>query len=279
MTATLTAAQIEQFHRDGFLFPVEAMGHEEIRHYRRELETIEQRYSEENHEHAIGRYLLGGSANVVLPLAAQLCSHRGILDAVESLLGPDLLAWGISFFIKEPGDGKIVTWHQDLTYWGLGETSDQVTAWLALSPATPVSGCMRFVAGSHKNAVVPHRDTYSENNLLSRGQEIAVEVKEEHATNIELAPGQLSLHHGLMFHSSGPNQSSDRRIGVAIRYVNPSVRQEVGARDYALLVRGADRVRNFIHFAAPARDFDPADLLLHEEILEDKAAVNFRDVS
>ena len=279
MTASLTDSQVTQFRRDGFLFPLHAMSGAEAAGYRTRLEAVERGYAAGNYDQPISHYLLGGSVNVVLPLAVELSAHSGILDAVEGLLGPDLMVWGVSLFIKESGDGKIVTWHQDLTYWGLGETSDQVTAWLALSPATEDSGCMRFVAGSHENPVVPHKDTFSDDNLLSRGQEITVEVDEGAATDIVLAPGEFSLHHGLMFHASGPNRSQDRRIGIAIRYITPEVRQQVGAQDYAYLVRGADRARNFIHFAAPVADFDPAAVALHNEILAEKTAVNFRDVS
>ena len=279
MAATLTEAQIKQFQRDGFLFPIDVMSAEEAVCYRAGLEKVEQAYAAEEHGHPITHYLLGGSANVVIPVAAELCVHPGILDVVEGILGPDLMVWAVSIFIKEPGDGKIVSWHQDLTYWGLGETSEQVTVWLALSPATRESGCMRFLAGSHKRSLVPHEDTFSDDNLLSRGQQIAVEVNEKDATDIVLTPGQISLHHGLMFHSSGPNRSRDRRIGVAIRYITPKVRQQVGPKDYAFLVRGADRTRNFVHFSASKREFEPAALALYQEITETRAAVNFRGAS
>ncbi|MGB0506398.1 MAG: phytanoyl-CoA dioxygenase family protein, partial [Pikeienuella sp.] len=169
-------------------------------------------------------------------------------------------------FIKEPQTKAIVSWHQDLTYWGLGATEKQCTAWLALSPATTESGCMKFVAGSHKNPILPHRDTFAEDNLLSRGQEIAVDVDEDDATPIELQPGQMSLHHGLMFHGSGPNVSDDRRIGVAIRYVTPEVAQEMADKDYAMLARGCDRIGNFMHFRPPSVPFTPASLALWDEI-------------
>ncbi len=276
MTTTLTDAQVEHFDRDGFLFPITAMSAEEAGRYRSRLETLERDYGARDLGVPVSHYLLGGSAHVVLPLAAEICAHPAILDAVEGILGPDLLVWGTSFFIKEPGDGKVVTWHQDLTYWGLGETSHQVTAWLALSDATPASGCMRFVAGSHKNALVPHKDTFADDNLLSRGQEIAVEVDEAQATDIVLAPGQFSLHHGLMFHSSRANRAADRRIGLAIRYVNPHVRQHEGEHDYALLVRGNDWAEHFIHIDAAPDAFAAETLALHDEIAESRAPVNYR---
>ncbi|MDX1742519.1 MAG: phytanoyl-CoA dioxygenase family protein, partial [Ruegeria sp.] len=161
--------------------------------------------------------------------------------------------------------------HQDLTYWGMGETPDQVTAWIALSPATVANGCMDFVQGSHKNPILPHSDTYSDTNLLSRGQEVAVEVAEEEKTHIELAPGQMSLHHGLTIHGSGPNRSDDRRIGLAIRYLNPNARQLVADRDYAMLARGQDGQSNFIGVEPPQAPFSEQSLTLYEQVRRDQS--------
>ena len=275
MTGSLAGSQIDAYERDGFLFPLDAMTADEAHAWRHRLERTETDYAAGHHERPLAHYLSGGGSHAVCPLASDLCRHPVIADAAESLLGPDLMAWGVSFFIKEPGDGRIVTWHQDLKYWGFGETSDQVTAWIALTPSTVENGCMRFVAGSHRRRFVPHSETGARNNMLSRGQEIAVEVDEEEATDIVLAPGQFSLHHGMLFHSSGPNRSNDRRIGIAIRYVNPNARQVDGSKEHALPVRGVDRQRNFIHFEAPRRAFGASELALHEEIMRSKTSANF----
>ena len=275
MTGALAGRQVEQYDRDGFLSPIDAMTTDEAVAFRNRFEQAERDYAAGNHDRPISHYLMGGGSHAVCPLASDLCRHSGIVDAVESLLGPDLMAWNVSFFIKEPRDRKVVTWHQDLTYWGFGETSDQVTAWIALTPSTVENGCMRFVAGSHRRRLVPHRECPSAENLLSRGQEIAVEVDDDEATDILLEPGQCSLHHGLLFHSSGPNHSKDRRIGVAIRYVNPNARQEDGSTEHALLVRGMDRKQNFVHFAPPRHGFGPSELALHDEIMRSKTAANY----
>ena len=188
------------------------------------------------------------------------------IPAVEAILGPNILLYNVCYIVKEPAATTFISWHQDLTYWGMGETSDQVTAWIALSPATCASGCMDFVRGSHKNPILPHVDTFSETNLLSRGQEVAVEVAEGDKTHIELQPGQMSLHHGLTIHGSGPNGSDDRRIGFAIRYLNPNARQEVADRDYAMMARGADHSGNFLHYMPPRAPFHPQALALYDTI-------------
>ncbi|MDH3472095.1 MAG: phytanoyl-CoA dioxygenase family protein [Rhodospirillales bacterium] len=270
MAASLTDTQVARYHRDGFLFPLEVFGEGETRAHREEFEALEQRYPAGSLPHDLGQYLRV-NAQMVVPLAARIALKPAVLDIVESILGPDLLVWSAELFIKEPGTPKIVSWHQDLTYWGLGETDEELTAWIALSPASEASGCMRFLPGSHKRPIVAHRDTFAADNLLSRGQEIAVEVDEAEAVLAALGPGQMSLHHGRMFHASGPNLSDDRRIGLAIRYVTPGVRQIVGARDYAMLARGVDRARNWIHVAPPHELFGAAHLALYDQVLADQS--------
>lgn len=265
----LGSALKQQYQDDGFLFPLQAVSAEQAADWRAELEAVEAKWLNNGLPRPLNQYKRS-ACHIVMPLASEIASHPALLNTMSGILGDDLLVWSCEFFIKEASTTHIVSWHQDLTYWGLGATHDQCSAWLALSPSTLESGCMKFVKGSHKNTIVPHNDTFDENNLLSRGQEIAVEVDEDQATPIELQPGQMSLHHGLMFHGSGPNTSSDRRIGVVIRYVNPNAKQEVAERDYAMLVRGADRSGNFINIARPAANFEPHALALYDQIREDQ---------
>lgn len=202
-----------------------------------------------------------------MPLAHRIAADPRVLDMIEGILGPDILIWSVEFFIKETGTKSVVSMHQDLTYWGFGAVDQLCTAWIALSPATRQSGCMEFVSGSHKNPILPHEDTYDEDNLLSRGQEIRVDVAPEDRVAAELQPGEISLHHGLMIHGSGPNVSDDRRIAVAIRYCTPHA-----AKDYAILARGADRTGNFINFTPPRAPFTPESLALYDKIRRAQSA-------
>jgi Phytanoyl-CoA dioxygenase (PhyH) len=268
--AQLSAAQVERYWQDGFLSPLSVFSRQQTADLRAELECVERDWLDAGLPLPLNQYKRV-NAHCVMPLAAAVARHPAILDLVEGILGPDLLIWSAEFFIKEPGTPHVVGMHQDLTYWGLGETSDQVTAWIALSPATIDSGCMQFVGGSHKNPILPHEDTFSQNNLLSRGQEIAADVAETDKTAIELQPGQMSLHHGLTIHGSGPNRSPDRRIGFAIRYLNPNARQQVADRDYAMLARGVDFSGNFINYCPPTESFSSASLKLYDRIRGDQA--------
>ena len=132
---------------------------------------------------------------------------------------------------------------------------------------------MDFVKGSHKNAILPHEDSFDPNNLLSRGQEVKVDVADEDKTAIEIHPGQMSLHHGLTIHGSGPNTSDDRRIACVVRYMRPDIAQQVGGKDYAMHARGSDTHGNFIHVPAPTANFAPEALALYDEIRTAQAQV------
>jgi hypothetical protein len=213
-------------------------------------------------------------SHVLFSWIDEMIRHPRILDAIEDVLGPNLLCWNTSFFIKEARDPGFVSWHQDATYWGLS-SSDVATAWVAMSPANKVSGCMKFVAGTHLKQVA-HEDTFDKNNLLTRGQEIAVEVDESHAVHVELKPGQASLHHVLLFHGSEPNRSDERRIGLAIRYIPTHLKQAVGSRDWATLVRGKDTHRNFEPAHVPKCDLEPEALEFHRMVSEEQVRVLYR---
>ena len=270
MLRTLSSAQVASYNENGFLCGVPVIDDPSISAIRNEIERLERDFSHGASGRSLNQYFRV-NGHVVIPLLANLARTPAILDAVESLLGENLLAWSVEFFIKEAGSSKVVSWHQDLTYWGMGETNNEVTAWVALSNVSVEAGCMRFIPGSHHGKIVDHTDTFAEENLLSRGQNIAG-VDEDKAVYGALKPGQMSLHHGRCFHASGPNRSDDRRIGLAIRYVTPEVRQEAGGDDYAMLVRGCDVTRGWINIAGPRGLFMQQDLDLYERILRDQTA-------
>lgn len=250
----------ETFARDGFVCPITVMSATEASDYRRQLEEAEARYGADK----TFRKMLRRYPNIVLPFIDEITRRPEITDVVAEILGPDLLVLDAPFFIKEANTTSFVSWHQDLHYWGL-ETEEEVTAWVALSPATKEAGCMRFVAGS-QNRRVDHRDTYAEDNLLTRGQEIAVKVDESEATDAALQPGQMSIHHGRVFHASHPNRTDDRRIGLAIRYIPARARQTEGGNMAAMLVRGEDRYGHFRPCRPPAGLMTDADIAHWTEI-------------
>ncbi|MDB6093733.1 MAG: hypothetical protein JWM32_1295 [Verrucomicrobia bacterium] len=251
-SSKLTAAQQEQFERDGYLCPLPALDAGETRRFLADYLA----YSEEHQERLATlpprqRYKVFSETHFVLPWVHELVVHPRILDAVEGVLGPNFLAWNTTWFTKMVGDKTFVSWHQDGTYWKLSSPK-VVTAWVALTPSNPITGCMRVVPGTHLQPLMEQRETADQNNALSRGQEIAVEVKEEDAVDFVLRPGEMSLHNLWIVHGSNPNTSPDTaRIGIAIRYVSTEVRQDSPRKPVAVLARGQDRYGNFELLPAP----------------------------
>ena len=268
MPKILTQAQIDRFWRDGCVFPVRVMPEADALEFRRELEAFEAKS---------GGSLQGDlrhKSHLLFSRLGDLVRNSRIVDAVEDLYGPDLLCWTTNFFIKEANNPAFVSWHQDSTYWGLNRP-DVVTAWVAFTPSNGTNGAMQFIPGTHLGEQIPHRDTFAKNNLLTRGQEVAVEVDETKAVQIVLAPGEISLHHVRLVHGSPANPSNDRRIGFAIRYIPTSVAQIAG-EDSATLVRGTDTFHHFELEPRPTRDMDPEFVALHKMITQRNAQILYR---
>ncbi len=202
-------------------------------------------------------------SHLLFKCLADVIRHPRILDMVEDLIGPDILCWTTHWFIKEARSPKYVSWHQDSNYWGV-ETDDLISVWLALSPATVESGCIRILPGSHKQAALEHVDTWAEDNMLTRGQTING-IDEAKAVNLELQPGEAAVFDYRLAHASYANRSADRRIGIGIRYIPPTARQVVADWDSASLVRGKDPFGHFELEPEPASDFDPAAVALHQK--------------
>jgi len=264
----LTKEQVEQYWRDGYVPKIRVMSREDALQARAMLEDYEQR---------TGGPLRGNlrhKAHLLFPFLSEIVRHNKLLDAIEDLYGPNLFCWTSNFFIKEARNPAFVSWHQDATYWGLS-APDVVSAWIALTPSNSANGAMGVMPGSHQKMQLPHRDTFDKNNLLTRGQEVAVEVDEAKAVYLDLEPGEASLHHVLLVHGSPPNPSNDRRIGFAIRYVPTSVRQLHG-EDSATLVRGVDTFHHFEHEPLPAREMQPELVALHKQITERNAQILYR---
>ncbi len=271
MPKCLSDADTRRYHDEGYCSPITVMSPDEAAGFLARLDR-----AAASHPAAPG--VLKIKSHLVFGCLDELVHRPAVLDAVEDLLGADILAWSSSIFAKDPADPGYVSWHQDVAYWGL-EPPNVVTAWLALTGSTPENGCMRVVPGSHLGPVEAHRDTYAPHNMLSRGQEIAAGVDEARARDVALLPGQMSLHHVKLFHASPPNASGRRRVGFSIRYIPAEVRQVRGEADSATLVRGADRDAHFEPEPRPAAEFDEGRLVLHAAIVARNAKFLFDDAS
>ncbi|MCC7326394.1 MAG: phytanoyl-CoA dioxygenase family protein [Burkholderiales bacterium] len=268
MPKVLSDDAVAAYARDGYYFPLRVMAKSDATDFRRRLEA---------HEAKAGEPLQGNwrhKTHLLFTWADELVHHPAIVDAVEDVIGPDILCWTTNFFIKESNSPGFVSWHQDSTYWGL-DPDDVITAWVALTDSNLLSGCMKVIPGTHTVSQIPHVDTFHKDNLLSRGQEIAVEVDVAKAVDVVLEPGEISLHHIKLVHGSDANRSDDRRIGFAIRYIPTRVRQ-TKLRDSATMVRGVDRHHNFDLEPRPAHDLDTAALAAHKDAIDRQVAALYQ---
>lgn len=224
------------YERDGFVSGVPITSAEQAAAHRVLLEDAEDQ--------------LGGSlhyvdkAHTALRSPFELATLPAVLDAVEALIGPNILLYNSTYIIKEPGAPTKVNWHQDLTYWGLADSEAQVSMWLALAPATAESGAMLMLPGSHTKGAADHDTNSEDGNLLLLGQHIPT-VDDSGAVLCSLEPGEASFHHGWTIHSSQPNVSADRRIGLNVQYLAPHNHMAKGVPASAMLVRGGDSHGHF----------------------------------
>ena len=261
MPKVLSAEAVRQFEDDGYYFPVDILGADEVADVRGRLEAFEVSQGaplnglQRNKTHLLFKWL------------DDLVHDARIVDIMEDILGPDILCWNTLSWTKEPGMGQYVSWHQDSNYWGLAG-GEVVTAWLALSDASEQAGCMRVLPGTHLGPPLKHEDLYHEDNMLTRGQEITQGIDEEKAVAMPLKAGQMSLHNIRLAHASGPNLSADRRIGISFHYMPAKAMQSVGQWDSAALVRGVDRFKHFDHTPRVKRDMDPEAVAYHAKAAE-----------
>ena len=261
-TKVMSPRQLSRYQKDGFLSPVKVFSEDEARFFRLQLEEYESAHG------SVMKTPYRNKPHLIFPWVAEVIRDPKILKIVETVLGPNLLVWGTNFFIKEPNDGTFISWHQDSTYWGLSRP-DVLTVWIALSPSRRNNGAMKMVSGSHKMEQMPHTDTFEAGNLLTRGQKIDQQVADEDVVWIELEPGEVSLHHVRIIHGSEPNTGSDRRIGLAIRFIPTDLCQVNGVKDYATLVHGRDEYNHFQHEPCPKVSLGESEIETHTRIAEE----------
>ena len=267
-SSKLGAPQRLQYREKGYYYPIRVFEPSAVEKLRARFLD----YLAHNRQSLIGlpprdQYFVLSQTQFLLRWIYRIVSHPKVLDAVESVLGPNIIVWSTQWFPKMPGDKTYVSWHQDATYWGL-HPPHVTTGWIALSESCVENGCMRVVPGTHKGPPLRQVETYAQDNVLSRGQEISVEVDESRAVNMALQPGEMSLHHIGIIHGSNPNRSDKPRIGIAVRYITPEVVQDGAARQMVLLVRGIDDFGHFELVEPPHDDvISDQDIAVHREAL------------
>ena len=248
MPKILSQDQISAYREYGFLFPFNVYEPDQAAKLQMRFEALEKTIGDEPQE----RYRV--KAHLPFPWLCEVVRAPKLLDAVEDLVGPDVLCWGASFFAKKAHDPRYVSWHTDSFFYGF-EPAETLTAWLAFNPSNERSGCVKYIPGSH-NSETTHDIMPDADNLLPMAQN-AKNVPEEKAVSAVLEPGQVVFHHEGVVHGSGPNTADHPRVGLSMHYVAPHVRETRFDGSTAMLLRGEDNSGHWGRDPEPNEDFDP----------------------
>ena len=261
----LSHEQINQYKEEGYFAPIDVLTKDEAEEVKKEIEYIEKKWP--NEIEGLGRNYV----HLISPVLDKVSHNSKILDAVESIIGKDILVCGTTLFIKNPDKKGFVSFHQDAKYIGL-EPYNWVTGWLAVTDANEENGCMRMLKGSHKKDLKFHDQKFDENNLLTRGQTIE-NVPINETTPVILKAGQLSLHHPTIIHGSGLNKSKERRIGFAIQsYIGTNVDQVLG-KIYVQQARGSDTFKFHQHVKRPTELMNENDIIIRKKANEELSKI------
>ena len=261
----LSSNQLKMYSEEGFVSPIDIFSKEEALEIRKEIENIEKKWP--NELEGPGRNYV----HLISPIFDKVCHNSKILDAVESIIGKNILVCGTTLFIKNPNEKGYVSYHQDAKYIGL-EPHNWVTAWIAVTDSNENNGCMRMWPGSHKEKIKHHNQKFDENNLLTRGQTIE-NISIEKTIPLVLKAGQMSLHHPKVVHGSELNKSNDRRIGFVVQsYIGTNVNQVLG-KIYVQLARGKDSYNFHEHVKRPVELMNKKDTLVRKKANEELSKI------
>lgn len=270
MPKALTPSQIASYHENGFLFPVAAYKPDEAKRLSDRIERME---AEIGHE-LQARYRI--KAHLPFPWLCDIVRNERLLDAVEDIIGPNILCWGASFFSKKARDPRYISWHTDSFYYGF-EPPETLSAWVSFNEANETSGCVRYIPGSHRWPKPEHEFKPHPNNLAGDGRTVK-NLDESKAVSAILRAGQVVFHHESVIHGSGPNNADHPRVGFVIHYIAPHVRDTLMEAPTAMLVRGRDTHGYWGRDPEPKVDFDQDCIRLMEETRARFKAVQARKV-
>ena len=265
MSKFLTIDQKEMLEKDGFVAPIPIFSKNQARFYRNALEEFEESVAHRPPEETLST-LSRFKPHLLFKWLDEICHDETLLDAIEDLIGPNLLIYSTAFFIKNAGDAAYVPWHQDTTYADF-VGGRQVRAWVAFTESNRENGCMRVIKGSHHQQLEHVDDPEDSNNILFRKEKIAGSIDESLSADLVLEPGEMSVHDYGVVHGSDANHSNDRRIGFAIAFVTPDTKP-IGRRETAMVARGIASSKDWEFEPRPVVDLDPKARAAHRRAME-----------
>ena len=261
MLKYLTNTQVSQYHESGFVSPVDVLTRVEVTSCISEIEAFERETGKQID------FPYKSRSHQIFSWADRLVHHPKILDAVEDIIGPDIMCYHATLWVKPAKSNSFVRWHQDGAYFFL-DPALHITAWVALTLADDEAGCMQVIPASNKNPLFDHNDDINPDNMIPRGQGLATEIDTTEAVSMPLQAGQMSLHHTKLIHASFNNNREERRIGFGISYIPTSVKDIGKTPAHALLVRGKDRYKNFLEEKRLSASLTKAQMAYHLELMK-----------
>ncbi len=253
---SLSKEQIEHYREHGWIAPIDIMSEDEATAIKVKLEGAEAKYPDQLK--AQNR----NNPHISFPFIADLAFNKKIVSAAASLIGEDISLWSSVLFAKDPNSSSYVSWHQDATYMAM-KSDNHVTGWFALTHSEVESGCVAVIPETHHDGIVVHKDTFGNDNILTRGQKIE-NIDASKAINLILKPGQMSFHHPWLVHGSLPNRSNYRRIGIALQtYMSPEVRPTRGEH-HVMHIQGTKPIQDFISVPRPNEECSDGNIRARE---------------
>lgn len=256
---------VKSFDKYGFAYPFKVSSLFNAETFKDEYYKFQNQCKEKlNHKVSL-------KPNLLSTFFDKLAFDENVINEVKKIIGDDIYIWSSAFFPKEPGEGKIVSFHQDNPYWQL-TTNNVVSAWIALTKSDQKSGALSVVPKSHKEGLIKKLDvknarqayvngekTTPDEDLLSYNQNLDDYIEKNPPKVLELNPGEFSIHHVNTVHGSDINNSTEPRIGFAIRYITSDTKHLVERQgDSAIHVCGkkndyfSDEVRPKVSFSDDA---------------------------
>ena len=222
-THRLSEHERHRYAQQGWLVPRHRLSTELVRELQQALDELIRHNPGVRPEKLVSAHIEGDNREGVHGSRRflELAMHPPIVDMVEDLIGPDIVLWGCHVFCKPPHEGFETPWHQDGHYWPIRPLAT-CTVWVALEPSMRDNGCLRVIPGSHQGHLL-HAHLHEDRQDLTLQQRMADGTFDEgQAVDIELEPGQMSMHDVYMIHGAKANTSTQRRTGVALRYMPAS---------------------------------------------------------
>lgn len=242
----------EEYNRNGYVIVRNAIDADLARETAEHVHWLAKRHPDTRPEHLHHNMLVSD------PFMHRLVGDERMLDIVEQFIGPNIALFAAHYIAKPPRKGQKVLWHQDGTYWPL-EPMDVTTIWLAATDSTRENGCLRVLPGTQKNRLLARnelQDVDDGKNVLSSGIHPS-QIDDSHAVDLELQPGDVSIHNPKIIHGSNANTSERWRIGLTLRYIPTST--WVKNEEHASIFLRGEKVAGVNNLYAGKPAFDPAE--------------------